>query len=108
MFMERRSFIKSLASAGFTTMLPTGSIGALLPSCTSANSSEEFDFDKYIDRSGTWSVKYGKATNGEIPMWIADMDFATDPYVKAALTARLDRDVMGYTSTPPEFFDAIA
>ena len=106
--MERRSFIKSLASAGFTTMLPTGSIGALLASCASANSSEEFDFDKYIDRSGTWSVKYGKATNGEIPMWIADMDFATDPYVKAALAARLDRDVMGYTSTPPEFIDAIA
>lgn len=106
--MERRSFLKSLASAGFTTLLPTGSIGALLASCASANPSEEFDFEKLIDRSGTWSVKYGRATNGEIPMWIADMDFATDPFVKAALSARLDRDVLGYTSTPPEFYDAVA
>lgn len=105
--MERRNFIKGLASAGITTLLPTGTLGSVLASCTSSNLTDEFDFDKFIDRSGTWSIKYGRATNGEIPMWIADMDFATDPFVKAALSARIDRDVLGYTTTPPEFYDAI-
>ena len=106
--MERRNFIKGLASAGFTSLLPTGTLGALLASCASATASEGFDFDTVPDRSGTWSIKHGRATNGEIPMWIADMDFTTDPFVKAALSARIDRDVLGYTTTPPEFYDAIA
>ena len=35
------------------------------------------------------------------------MDFGTDPFVKAALEARIDRDVLGYTNIPPEFYDAI-
>ena len=106
--MKRRSFIKGLASAGITTVLPTSSLGMVLASCAYATSNEPFDFDKRIDRSGTWSIKYGRATNGEIPLWIADMDFETDPFVKAALQARIDRDVLGYTNIPPEFYDAIA
>ena len=40
-------------------------------------------------------------------MWIADMDFKTDPVVSAALRERLDRDVIGYTSMPNDFADAI-
>ena len=60
-----------------------------------------------MDRSGTWSTKYGRATNGEIPMWIADMDFGTDPYVKEALLQRISRDGIGYTSTPDLFYEAI-
>ena len=106
--MERRNFIKGLASAGLTTLLPAGAFSSALVSCMSENQIEDYDFDKVFDRTGTWSIKYSRATNGEIPMWIADMDFATDPFVKAALSARLDRDVMGYTTTPPEFIDAIA
>ena len=106
--MERRNFIKGLASVGLTTLLPAGAFSSALVSCMSENQIEDYDFDKVIDRTGTWSIKYGRATNGEIPMWIADMDFATDPFVIAALSARLDRDVMGYTTTPPEFIDAIA
>lgn len=106
--MKRRSFIKGMASAGITTVLPTSSLGMVLASCASATSNEPFDFDKRIDRSGTWSIKYGRTTNGEIPLWIADMDFETDPFVKAALQARIDRDVLGYTNIPPEFYEAIA
>ncbi|MBO7419478.1 MAG: pyridoxal phosphate-dependent aminotransferase [Bacteroidaceae bacterium] len=106
--MERRGFIKTLTSAGLTTLLPAGSLSMAISACASKNQTAEFDFDTVFDRSGTWSIKYGRATNGEIPMWIADMDFATDPYVKAALSARIDKDVLGYTTTPPEFIDAIA
>ena len=40
-------------------------------------------------------------------MWIADMDFRTAPAVSSALKERLNRDVLGYTSTPEEFYQSI-
>ncbi|MBR5659964.1 MAG: PatB family C-S lyase [Bacteroidales bacterium] len=106
--MRRRDFIKGTAAVGASTLVPAGTIGALLASCAKASNREKWNFDEVRDRSGTWSIKYGRATDGEIPMWIADMDFKTDPFVAEALRMRLDRDVLGYTSTPQEFIDAIA
>lgn len=95
-----------MAAAGASALVPSG-ITAALSSCSSG-SGEWPDFNEVIDRSGTWSIKYSRATDGEIPMWIADMDFRTDPFVNEALRRRLDRDVMGYTRTPPEFSQAVA
>ena len=40
-------------------------------------------------------------------MWIADMDFRTAPAVSSALKERLNRDVLGYTYTPEEFYQSI-
>ena len=105
--MKRRSFIKGIAAAGAATFLPAGAVAPLLNSCRAARPAAGWDFDEVIDRSGTWSIKYGRAGNGRFAMWIADMDFRTDPVVKQALQERLDRDVMGYTSTPEEFYEAI-
>lgn len=109
--MKRRSFIKGMAAAGASALIPAGTVGAVLTACKPsgpAASATSGGFDDIVDRDGTWSIKYGRATDGEIPMWIADMDFKTDPFVSAALRKRLDRDVLGYTSTPDTFFDAIA
>ncbi len=109
--MKRRSFIKGMAAAGASALIPAGTVGAVLTACKlsgTAASATSGGFDDIVDRAGTWSIKYGRATDGEIPMWIADMDFKTDPFVSAALRKRLDRDVLGYTSTPDTFFDAIA
>ena len=98
-----------MAAAGASTLVPAGIAGAALTACTSRKEPSVISgFNEVIDRSGTWSIKYGRAKDGEIPMWIADMDFKTDPYVSEALRRRLDRDVFGYTSTPPEFIEAIA
>lgn len=83
----------------------------MLSGCTGNDGSQKkmtWDFDEVIDRSGTWSIKKGRAKGDQIPMWIADMDFKTDPYVAEALSKRLDFDVMGYTSIPAEFKEAIA
>ena len=104
--MERRSFIKGLAAAGASSIIPAG---ALLTGCSPKGSAKGtgWDFDEVIDRSGTWSIKYGRAKEGEIPMWIADMDFRTDPAVRNAMMERLDKDVLGYTSTPDEFFTVV-
>ncbi len=106
--MQRREFIKGMSAAGAAALLPAGSISALMASCAQATAGAQWDFDTVHDRTGTWSIKYDRATDGEIPMWIADMDFRTDPFVAEALRMRLDRDVLGYTSTPEEFYDAIA
>jgi cystathionine beta-lyase len=38
-----------------------------------------------------------------LPLWVADMDVAAPPAVLAALRARLDHPVLGYTLTPPSF-----
>ena len=106
--MRRRDFIKGTAAVGASALVPAGTISALLSSCSKAGARGKWDFDAVQDRSGTWSIKYGRATDGEIPMWIADMDFKTDPFVAEALRMRLDRDVLGYTSTPKEYYEAIA
>ena len=97
-----------MAAAGATTLLPAGALGGLLTSCKkNGQTAAAWNFDEIIDRSGTWSIKYGRAKEGQLAMWIADMDFKTDPVVSAALRERLDRDVIGYTSMPNDFADAI-
>ena len=105
--MKRRSFLKGIAAAGAASLLPVGAVTTLLSSCAEPDGPEGWDFDEVLDRSGTWSLKYERAGEGKFAMWIADMDFRTDPVVRKALRERLDRDVLGYTSTPEEFFEAI-
>lgn len=65
-----------------------------------------YDFDRPVDRSGTDSLKCSEAVArrrqpllppGYLPMWVADMDFACPPEVLAAMRARLDRGILGYT-----------
>ena len=101
--MKRRDFLKGITATGLASLVPA----SWLSSCASEPDAPAWDFDRVMDRSGTWSIKYGRATNGEIPMWIADMDFGTDPYVKEALLQRISRDGIGYTSTPDLFYEAI-
>jgi cysteine-S-conjugate beta-lyase len=72
----------------------------------------KFSFDEVIDRKGTGSVKleslmefYG--TQDVLPMWIADMDFATPPFVIDALKKRLEHPILGYTLRQPSFNQSI-
>ena len=101
--MKRRSFIKGVTAAGAVSILPAN----LITGCKESHAAGSWDFDEVINRSGTWSIKYGRAGKDRLAMWIADMDFRTDPVVREALRQRLDRDVLGYTSTPEGFFEAV-
>ena len=105
--MTRRNFIKGVAAAGVASALPVGTLASLAQGCTPSGKASGWDFDEIVDRSGTWSIKYSRVKGDQIPMWIADMDFRTDPAVQAALRERMARDAFGYTRIPDEFFEAI-
>ena len=66
-----------------------------------------FDFDKLTDRSGTLSYKWD-VNPGELPMWVADMDFEVAPPIKRAVTDRAEHGIFGYTMTPDAYFEAVS
>ena len=65
-------------------------------------------FDSCPDRHGTGSEKWDRWPGRDVlPAWVADMDFRTAPDVLAALRARVDHGVFGYTHEPPGFRPAL-
>lgn len=72
----------------------------------------QYKFDTAIDRFGTGSVKYDtlKERFGRedlIPLWVADMDFATPDFIINAIKRRLEHPILGYTVTPVEYYKTI-
>ena len=66
-----------------------------------------FNFDEEIDRSNTTSSKWERYAGRDIlPFWVADMEFATPEFILDAIRARIDRQIIGYTRTPPEIVEA--
>ncbi|MDE5945427.1 MAG: PatB family C-S lyase [Rikenella sp.] len=73
---------------------------------------KRYDFDTYIDRIGTDCEKYETlnsvfGTDRVIPLWIADMDFATADFIVEAMERRMQHPVFGYTFRPQCYSDAI-
>lgn len=71
-----------------------------------------YDFDKVIDRNGTDAVKVEEmkqiwGRTDLIPLWVADMDFATAPFVMEAIRKRCENEVLGYTAKPDSYYKAI-
>ena len=74
-----------------------------------------YDFNQVITRHHTNSVKYDCAKyfcpgipDDFIPMWVADMDFATPDDVKNAMIERIKKSIFGYTYiTDPDYNAAI-
>lgn len=64
-------------------------------------------FDQIIDRSGTDSIKWA-VKPGELPMWIADMDFKTAPAIIDAMQQKVQFGVFGYEEPPAAYFKAVA
>ncbi|MCH5193743.1 MAG: pyridoxal phosphate-dependent aminotransferase [Oscillospiraceae bacterium] len=65
----------------------------------------KYDFDEIIDRSKTNSLKWDIA-DGELPMWVADMDFKTAPEITEAIINRAEHGVFGYSVVPDEWHEA--
>src|SRR5258708_25870090 len=67
-----------------------------------------FDFDRPIERRGTDSQKWQKYAGRDIlPMWVADMDFASSPEIIAALQTRVAHGVFGYDRPVKSTVDAV-
>ena len=72
----------------------------------------KYNFDEVIDRAGSNDLKhsvlqqrYGRTDL--LPLWVADMDFATPPFVVDALRRRVEHPIYGYTATPDELWTSI-
>ena len=66
----------------------------------------KYDFDRIIARRNTGSLKWDESREGELPLWVADMDFETAPCVKEALQKRVEHGIFGYSIIPPEWADS--
>lgn len=66
----------------------------------------EYSFDVPVNRRGTQSVKWSVEEN-ELPMWIADMDFASPPEVIRAVQRRAQHGVFGYCTMPSAWGEAL-
>ncbi|MDR0687119.1 MAG: PatB family C-S lyase [Prevotellaceae bacterium] len=74
---------------------------------------EKYNFDKVTDRRGTNALKvdalqarYGSADL--IPLWVADLDFETPPFIVSALRERVEHPIYGYTQLPKGYWPLIA
>ncbi|MCD7738229.1 MAG: aminotransferase class I/II-fold pyridoxal phosphate-dependent enzyme [Lachnospiraceae bacterium] len=76
----------------------------------------KYDFTSIMDRHGKDSiavdkipVKGAKVDEGfsVIPMWVADMNFATVPTIQNAIIERTKHPAFGYYDTREEYYDAI-
>lgn len=66
---------------------------------------EMYDFDRVIERRDTGSLKWDVREN-ELPMWVADMDFAVAPCIMEALQNRLSKEILGYSIIRDEWYAA--
>lgn len=67
-----------------------------------------YNFDEIIDRSRSGDLKHEALLprwerNDLLPLWVADMDFATPDFVVDALKVRLSHPIFGYTIEPADY-----
>jgi cystathionine beta-lyase len=76
----------------------------------------KYDFETVLDRSGndalaldTVQMEGAEVKEGfsKIPMWIADMCFATVPSVNRAIAKRMEHPIYGYYAPRNEYYEAI-
>ena len=72
----------------------------------------QYNFDEVIDRRGTDALKIDAipsiwGRDDLLPLWVADMDFATPPFIIDELRHRLDHEILGYTVRTPRWASSI-
>lgn len=71
-----------------------------------------FNLNHPISRTGTHAEKYDLrekkfGTQDVLPMWVADMDLPTPPFILNALKSRLNHPILGYTLSSDALYQAI-
>ena len=63
---------------------------------------------EFVNRSGSdcykWDSEHAK---GNLPLWVADMDFKAAPAIRTAMQKRLDHGVFGYGIVPQAYYNAV-
>ena len=72
----------------------------------------EFNFNEKIDRSSSHAMKYMAlerfwGRKDLLPLWVADMDFKTPPFIMEAIRKRLEHEVLGYTCPHDGYYSSI-
>jgi cysteine-S-conjugate beta-lyase len=68
----------------------------------------DHDFDRAPDRRGGDSVKWSRYAGRDVlPLWVADMDFASPQAVQEALRRRVEHGIFGYASPWPSLVEAV-
>ena len=68
----------------------------------------KYNFDEVIERRGTGALKTDRlkerfGRDDLLAAWVADMDFATPPFIIDALKKRLDHPIFGYSVEPEDY-----
>lgn len=71
-----------------------------------------YNFDEIIDRTHSDAYKYGRLTNffgrdDLLPLWVADMDFATPDFIIDTIRKRIEHPILGYTCDPDDWAPAV-
>ncbi|MBM4422322.1 MAG: putative C-S lyase [Chloroflexi bacterium] len=66
-----------------------------------------YDFDQLIDRRPSNSYKWNKYPLDALPMWLADMDFASPRAVLEALRAKVEHGIFGYEQPSAEHLEVV-
>lgn len=67
-----------------------------------------YDFTTLPKRLGTGSVKWDDSPKeGQLPMWVADMDFLAPPFILDAIQKRANEQVFGYTFLKDDYYKAV-
>ncbi len=68
----------------------------------------QYDFDEVISRRNTNSIKWDCAEAvGNLPLWVADMDFRVAKPVLDALHRRVEHGIFGYAHIPDAYYEAV-
>ena len=73
----------------------------------------KYNFDEIIDRTHTGSLKV-EALNtiwgrtDLLPLWVADMDFRTPPFIIKSLKERIEHEIFGYTTPDEGYYTSIS
>lgn len=72
----------------------------------------DYNFDEVVCRKQTDALKlealaprWGRTDL--LPMWVADMDFKTPPFIVEVMKKRMECEVFGYTARPESWYEAI-
>lgn len=74
---------------------------------------KQYDFDRVIDRRNTNAIACEEqqadfGCSGMLPLWIADMGFATPDFIINALKKRLEHPIFGYTALPKDYWETVS